>query len=183
MRLVEVTLQYDKLALICQVAAFVDDIVANQFCPSAAGPDQPCRTDCCLAAPDQPLTLTSDDNFIREINSENVLSAVWGPANAKLAAFKYCAATSPLNHPGRASPFGSPKAHQPTRLRWDIFKDSTGTSSSQSQCCMLLHIIPWNMHHGKCCTLLHVVILLDNWLISRKRQTKQVQASCTGPIQ
>eukprot|EP00775_Hariotina_reticulata_P005410 gene5410-5643_t len=74
------------------------------------------RTECCWAPPGQPLAVASDDNFIREINSENVLSAVWGPANAKLAAFKYCAATSPLNHPGRASPFGSPRAHQTGRL-------------------------------------------------------------------
>ncbi|KAF6253847.1 hypothetical protein COO60DRAFT_383790 [Scenedesmus sp. NREL 46B-D3] len=59
-----------------------------------------------LDAGDQ-LSAASDDEFIREINSENPLSSAWGPAHAKLMGFKYCDATSPLNHPGRASPFKS----------------------------------------------------------------------------
>jgi hypothetical protein len=53
------------------------------------------------------LSIASDDEFIREINSENPLSSAWGPAHAKLMGFRYCDATSPLNHPGRASPFKS----------------------------------------------------------------------------
>ncbi|WIA40606.1 hypothetical protein OEZ86_013944 [Tetradesmus obliquus] len=53
------------------------------------------------------MSIASDDEFIREINSENPLSSAWGPAHAKLMGFKYCDATSPLNHPGRASPFKS----------------------------------------------------------------------------
>lgn len=46
---------------------------------------------------------------IREINQDNILSIQFGPTGAKLLAFKYCAATSPLSQPGR-SPFASPRA-------------------------------------------------------------------------
>jgi hypothetical protein len=53
------------------------------------------------------LSVASDEGFIREINSENPLSSAWGPHRGKLMGFKYCDATSPLNHPGRASPFKS----------------------------------------------------------------------------
>jgi hypothetical protein len=53
------------------------------------------------------LSVASDDEFIREINSENPLSSAWGPARSKMMGFRYCDATSPLNHPGRASPFKS----------------------------------------------------------------------------
>lgn len=71
------------------------------------------RADSCLG---DHLSVASDDDYIREVNADNVLSSVWGPANgaSKLLSFKYSAATSPLNHHGRASPFraspfGSPR--------------------------------------------------------------------------
>lgn len=62
------------------------------------------RADSCM---DDHLSVASDDGYIREVNAENVLSSVWGPTNrtSKLLSFKYSVATSPLNHPGRASPF------------------------------------------------------------------------------
>lgn len=62
---------------------------------------------------DEHLSAASGDEYIRQVNSENVLSSAWGPGptHAKLLSFRYCDATSPLNHPGRASPFkGSPFA-------------------------------------------------------------------------
>jgi hypothetical protein len=68
--------------------------------------------------------LAADDDVIRQVNADNVLSTAWGPgshsasgggmpgvhlaaSHPKLLAFKYCCATSPLNHPGRSSPFNS----------------------------------------------------------------------------
>ena len=60
------------------------------------------------ATPDDYMSAASDDESIREMNQDNVLSSQWGPTNAKLLSFKYCMATSPLSQPGR-SPFASPR--------------------------------------------------------------------------
>lgn len=68
---------------------------------------------------DDHLSVASDDEYIREVNAENVLSSVWGPANgtSKLLSFKYSVATSPLNHPGRASPFRASPFNSPRGQR------------------------------------------------------------------
>jgi len=63
---------------------------------------------------DETLSVASDDDCIREINADNVLSSHWGPpaSAAKLLGFKYSAAMSPLGAHGGRSPFASPRHQQ-----------------------------------------------------------------------
>lgn len=106
-----------------------------------------------VSSPSSPLS--ADEEVIRQVNADNVLSSTWGPnsvashsaagatgsgshqhlhhsssgsgsghhhhSHPKLLAFKYCCATSPLNHPGRASPFSSARNspfNSPRGPRW-----------------------------------------------------------------
>lgn len=66
------------------------------------------RQDLSANLADDHLSVASDDESIREMNADNVLSSHWRPLHAKLLSFKYCAATSPLSQQCR-SPFTSPR--------------------------------------------------------------------------
>jgi hypothetical protein len=99
------------------------------------------------------LPTAADEEVIRQVNADNVLSSTWGPgsqsasgsglpgshlaaAHPKLLAFKYCCATSPLNHPGRASPFNS--------ARNSPFNSPRGTRQGRAVLC----------HNMTCCVAL-----------------------------
>lgn len=121
----------------CSASTNADYTAPNHaplHCTKPLRPPMPCY----VTPPTNP---TADEEVIRQVNADNVLSSAWGPgshsasgaggqsaggahplaSHPKLLAFKYCCATSPLNHPGRASPFNSTRNspfNSPRGSRW-----------------------------------------------------------------